>query len=54
MPMAVGPKSYLDDIADIPLGIRESPLGPPFVVTSGRGIYEEAILLSGSADAAKQ
>jgi hypothetical protein len=38
-----------ENIADLHPAFREEPFGPPFVVTSGRGIYE-AILRSGSAD----
>lgn len=39
-------------IEDLNPGFREKPLGPPFIVTSGREIYE-AILRSGSADASR-
>lgn len=44
--------THAEDIPDLPMGIREEPFGPPFVVASGREIYE-AILRSGSADASK-
>lgn len=37
--------THTEDIPELPLAFREAPFGPPFVVTSGRGIYE-AILCS--------
>ncbi|HKX06956.1 MAG TPA: hypothetical protein VJN67_02125 [Stellaceae bacterium] len=49
------PESAVTDtetIAEVPSAFREEPFGPPFIVGSGREIYE-AILRSGSADASK-